>query len=551
MTNAADLCKRFDALKSQRNVVQQMWDDIERYVTPYRGKFFKDSTDETSVEWTRFGNDFDSTAVNSHQLMAAKIHGAVTSPSIRWFDMKFRDDKLNNNQECAKWLDSVSDLVYNALRDSNLDLEINETYQDLGGFGTACITLEEMPGPAGQWNGLLFSAVPLKEVYFEEDFLGRVQRFYREMMWTPAQIISKFGEQVPKRIKDLDEAGRNEKQRVLFCIYPRNNRIIPIGERVSPSKRPWEYCYLLHDDKEMLGKPGGHFEMSAYIPRWRKTSESVWGNSPGMMAMGDIKTLNQLVQQDLVRGEKEVEPPLLVEERALFANLDMRAGQVSVVRSIEGIKELIPANSSRDTFQRIARLQESIARHFFVPGLQNLLTDNKERTAFEVARMQEEVLQMLGPTLGRIQNDLLNPIISRAFRMLARDNQFPPIPQMVKDNNAQFDVEYLGPMARAQRMEEANVIERYVSFGANLAGMMAQVGGDNPMDTIDVDAGMRRMGRQMSVPAEMIRDERALKDLRKDRRERAEAMQQAMLAEQQGKAAEAQGRGEEAIRGRQ
>jgi hypothetical protein len=550
MTIETDLVQRFDQIKSDRHTVESQWDDLERYVTPYRGKFQRDTTGETSIEWTRFGNDFDSTAVHAHQLLAAKIHGAVTSPSVRWFDMKFREDKLNEDRVSAEWLSQCSDLTYNALRDSNLDLEINETYQDLAGFGTACITMEEFPGPTGQWNGLLFSAVPLKEVFFEEDFLGRVQRFYRELMWTPAQIISKFGNNVPDRIKKLEEAGRTEKQRVIFCIYPRNNRIIPIGEKVSPSRRPWEYCYLLHDDKAMLGKPGGYYEMPAYIPRWRKTSESAWGNSPGMLAMGDIKTLNQLVKQDLVRGEKEVDPPLLAEERALFADLDIRAGGISVVRSIEGIKELYPSNSTRDTFARMERLQNAIDRHFYVPGLQNLLLDSKERTAYEVARMQEEVLQMLGPTLGRIQNDLLNPIIGRAFRMLARERQLPDPPAKVMEMAATFDVEYLGPMARAQRMEEAGVIERFVSFGAQLAQLVADGGSDqNPMDNIDVDKAVRRMGRRMSVPAEVIRDEKDVKSDRTSRQELRREMEAAALAEQQGRAQEAAGRGQEAMNG--
>jgi hypothetical protein len=532
-----DLCKRFDALKSNRTVVQKQWDDIERFVTPYRGDFFKEDAGETSVEWDRYGSDYSSVAVVSHQKLAAKIHGAVTSPSIRWFDMKFRDKALNENQQAAVWLNDVSDRVYNGLQDSNLDLQINETYQDLCGFGTACITLEETPGPNGQWNGLLFTAVPLKECFFEEDFTGRVLRFYREIMWTPAEIISKFGDDVPDSIKKLEEAGRTEKLKVLYCVYPANNRIVPVGQKASPSKRPWGHCYILHDTKECLGKKGGYYEMSVFIPRWRKTSGSVWGNSPGMMAMGDIKTLNRLVQLDLVRAEKEVDPPMAIEERAMITDMDLRAGGVSVVRSVEGIQELFPQKPAFSTFERMSQLESRIEEYFFVPGLQALLTDNKERTAFEIARMQEEVLQMLGPTMGRIQNDLLSPIIARAFKMMAREGVLPPPPPAVVESNAQMDVEYIGPLARAMRMAEANVIKDYVSFGAGMAEAALATQQPNPMDNIDLDAAMRLIGRRMSVPAEIVRDETGVEIIRDERREAEEAMQAAMIAEQQGKAA--------------
>lgn len=540
MSLETDLCRRFDNAKSQRSTIQSRWDDIERFVTPYRGDFFKEGGDETSVEWDRYGYDYSSVAVVSHQKLAAKIHGAVTSPSIRWFDMKFRDKKLNENQEAAVWLNNVSDLVYNGLQDSNLDLQINETYQDLCGFGTACITLEETPGPSGQWNGLLFTAVPLKECFFEEDFTGRVLRFYREIEWTPAEIISKFGTDVPESIKKLEEAGRTDKQKVIYCVYPANNRIVPVGQKASPSRRPWAHCYILYDSKELLGKRGGYYEMSVFIPRWRKTSGSVWGNSPGMMAMGDIKSLNRMVQLDLVRGEKEIDPPMAVEERSMITDLDMRSGGVSVVRSIEGIKELFPQKPAYSTFERMAKLESRIEEYFFVPGLQALLTDNKERTAFEIARMQEEVLQMLGPTMGRIQNDLLSPIIARAFKMMAREGVLPPAPAAVLESNAQMDVEYIGPLARAMRMAEANVIKDYVSFGGGMAEVALATQQPNPMDNIDLDAAMRLIGRRMSVPAEVVRDEAGVDDIREARQEREDAMRDAVIAEQQGNAALAQ-----------
>jgi Bacteriophage head to tail connecting protein len=541
MSLEIDLCKRFDLLKSNRTVVQRQWDDISRFVTPYRGEFFKENVDEASVAWDRYGNDYGSVAVVSHRKLSAKIHGAITSPSIRWFEMVFRDKALNEDRESSEWLNDVSDLVYNAMRDSNLDLQINETYQDLSGFGTASITLEEMPGPKGQFNGLLFTSIPLKEVYFEEDFMGRVQRFFREIEWTPAQILSKFETGVPERIHELDKAGRTDKQKVLYCVYPANNRVVPVGMKASPSRRPWGHCYILYDDKTTLGKAGGDYEMSVFIPRWLKTSGSVWGNSPGMLAMGDIKSLNRLINLDLVRGEKEVDPPIAVEERSLISDLDLRAGGVSVVRSVTGMKELLPAKQSFSTFERIERLEERIEEYFFVPGLQALLTDNKERTAFEVARMQDEVLQMLGPTMGRIQNDLLSPLVARAFKMMARDGALPPPPQKVVEANAQMDVEYIGPLARAMRMAEANVIKEYVSFGAGMAeSALASGSTDNPMDNIDMDAAMRLIGRRMSVPAEVIRDEDDLDDYREEIMEAKIAMQQAVIAEQQGNAALAQ-----------
>ena len=269
-----DITKRFDLLKSERSIVQHKWDEIERYVTPYRGRFFKEQPSEGAIEWNRNGYDFDSTAPMYHQSLASSLHDSLTSPATQWFAMRFRDEVLNKHTAAATWLQHASERVHYELQDSNFNLEINETYQDLVGFGTGCITLEEAPGGAG-WHGLNFASVPLKEVFFEVDWRGNVLRFYREIQWTPQQIISKFGDDVPQKIKDLEEGGQVEKQTVLFVIAPRNGRIVPVGGKLSPSKRPWEWKFILKDSNDTLGKPGGDYEMSAFVPRWRTTSESM------------------------------------------------------------------------------------------------------------------------------------------------------------------------------------------------------------------------------------------------------------------------------------
>ena len=59
------LLRRFQIVKDQRNSVQAVYDAIEELVTPYRGRFFRDNTDENSIEW-RQRQIYDSTAVSAH-----------------------------------------------------------------------------------------------------------------------------------------------------------------------------------------------------------------------------------------------------------------------------------------------------------------------------------------------------------------------------------------------------------------------------------------------------------------------------------------------------
>ena len=133
-----EIKRRHGALKSQRQTVNETWDAIERYIAPYRGRFFKDERSEQSIEW-RKPFIFDSTAVMAAQSLAAHLHTALTSPAIKWFGMRFRDDELNGDREAAEWLETCSDITYQALQDSNFTVEVGETYQDLVDFGTSVI----------------------------------------------------------------------------------------------------------------------------------------------------------------------------------------------------------------------------------------------------------------------------------------------------------------------------------------------------------------------------------------------------------------------------
>jgi len=155
-------------------------------------------------------------------------------------------------------------------------------------------------------------------------------------------------------------------------------------------------------------------------------------------------------------------------------------------------------------------------------------------SATEAQIRYEQMQRLLGPTLGRLQNDLLIPIISRAFKLLAREGQLPDPPQEVIDANAEFDIEFVGPLARAQKTDRATSTERFVAFGANLAQV-------NPaaLDNIDFDDAIRSVGRDLAVPPSAIRDAKEVEKVRTERNERERAMADAEIQKMQGEAGQA------------
>ena len=389
---------------------------------------------------------------------------------------------------------------------------------------------------------LRFSSIPLKEFVFEETFDERVARFYRKLEWTPAQIISKFGTKVPDWITEMDESGNQEKQDVLWCVYPVNNRMAPLAERQKPSRRPYQARYFVMKDCSALGETKGYHEMPIFVPRWRKTSSSVWGNSPAHFAMADIKSLNRARKIQLVGSEKKIDPPIFAEERAIISDLDLSAASLNVVRSIEG---LMPFDTGFDIFvsrEMIDQLQSAIRNYFFTDQLNYPNPQAQPMTATEANIRYELMQKLLGPTMGRLQNDLLNPIVSRAFRILLREGEIPPPPPEVLETGAQYDIEYVGSLARAQKSDRAAGIERFIVSVGNMAPVMPGM-----LDVVDETEVVRQLGDDLGVPPTLMRGEREVQAIRDDRQEAAARQREAEIVQAEGEAGQAMGEAEETL----
>lgn len=543
-----EMLKRYQRAQSNRYVVEEMWDWIERYIAPYRGRFFKDEKSESSIEWRRPWV-YDATAVVSAQHLASMLHSSLTSPSTQWFDYRFISDELNENKEAVEWLQACSKIVYQALQASNFNTEINEVYQDLVDFGTSAI-VEEMETVDGK-DELVFKSVPLKEFFFDQDTRGRVINFYRRYEWTPLQIFNKFGKDgTPQTIIDEVESqayDNDKKYVVIFGIYRRED--ISLAEtrnamNLAASKRPYGWRYILESDATELGEEGGYYEMPAFVPRWRTTSSSMWGNSPAMLALSDTLTLNRSIELNLAATEKALDPPTLTTQRGLIGDLDLNAGGLSVVRDINEISTFESKARFDVTYQEIARLQSNIKEYFFINQLMLPPMEGTPATATEITVRMQQLERLIGPTLGRLQNDLLNQVVTRTFRIEARGGRLPEMPEVVKEMKGQLDIEYTGPLAKTQEASQVQRIMQWIGGVGNMAQLNPEV-----LDLIDWDEVVKTTGSLSGVPAKLTKDKAQIEEQRSEREQQEAAMQEAALAQEQGAGMQQLASGEQALQG--
>jgi hypothetical protein len=544
MKDPAHIVKRFEQVYGTRHTVEEAWVIIERFIMPYRGRFFERGSSEGSVEW-RQREIYDSTAVMAAQSLAASLHGSLTTPAIRWFDLRFRDGALQDDSDAVEWLEECSRRVFDALQDSNFNLEANETYLDLVGYGTSIIVEEPKLDHQGAWGGLMFTSVPLKEAYFEQDANGQVYAFYRLLQWTPSRYIDKFGEKhVPEIIRDRYESDPDGRIDVIFCVYPEPaNADADVSKALAPERRPYQFAYVTRQGAEPIGGPagsGGYYEMPAFVPRWRKTSESAWGNSPAMVALADVLTLNQVIEMRIKAVERLIDPPQKVEERALLSDLNLRARGVTVLRDINKLAPLDTGANIQAGEIEIADLRRAIRQYFFVDQLE--LKESPAMTATEVQVRYEMMQRLLGPTLGRLQSDFLDPMIQRTFNILLRAGRLPEIPQSVKAAAAHMDIDYLGPLSRAQRTDQVASTERWLMNLAQLAQVLPDM-----LDIPDPEQIARQIAQMLSVPAKMLRSTDEVAEIREARAAAQAAQIKAQQMQMQGEGMRAIGEGASAL----
>ena len=516
--SGADIRQRYDELESLRDVLDDTFQKIERYVVPYRGEFFREEDSEFEVDWRRRGI-FDSTAPIAADLLASSIHSNLTSPMIPWFQLRFRSDDLNQMDQAKEWLEKVQSQIWQTLRESDFNMEIAETYLDLVSYGTAVLFQEELSDD--EWEGMTFTALPIRDCYFERGADDNVLRVFRRLKYTKIQLQDKFPDGDFSQFTD----DTDTKHTVVFCVYQRDE-VTAVNKKMAPNARPYGYKYVLHRDSTTL-EEGGYYQMPAHVVRWKKVSGSRWGHSPAFVALSDIMQLNATVQMSSEARAKEVDPPMKTTERGILGDLDLLPGGLTMVTDMEELDRLLPPHNWLIADAEIERLQNSIRSTFYIDKLE--LKESPAMTATEVLARLDKQQRQFAPTLGRLEADLLDPTIEGVYDSLVRRGIIE-IPEGLGFEN--MDIEYTGPIPRSMKNEEAQGTSMWLSELANSSQVLPEI-----LDIVDTDKLARGLGFARGVPATYMRDEATVAAIREQRAKAQEEARQMQQLEQAAGAA--------------
>lgn len=506
--------RRFHELEKERRTWEAQWQEISRVMLPAKGKWSEESHNKG---WKKHGAIVDSTALYALRILAAGMHGGLSSPARPWFRFALKDKALENAEGVGKWLQDTQERVHAVLSGSNFYPTVHAHYAELAAFGTACFLIEEDSDEVIRCSNLTVG-----EYYLDCDARGRVDTLYRTVSMTARQIAERFAD-YPDIIRENAEKDSLQAFTVIHAIEPRAEYD---PRKIGAKNRRFASYYVLQGQGSFLLEEDGYEEFPACCPRWDVTGQDVYGRGPGMDALPDVNMLQRMRQDGLEALELEIKPPMNVSNslRSQGGQFSLRPGYANFVDANTQGPAITPTYQIQANLQALdaylQQIRQQIGEHFYKDLFLLLSRSDKRMTAAEVYERNAEKLLMLGPTLERLRSELFQPLIQRVLGIMKRNGKILPVPDILKGR--EWEIEMQSSLALAQKSSDISAIENIMAF----AGSMARVNPD-VLDNLDMDEMLVHNAKLLGVPLSLLRGKDKVALMREARRqEQAKIMQE-------------------------
>lgn len=510
--------RRLASLKQERASWIQHWQDLAQYVLPRAGRWLSTTNNRGDKVNDKIYNNTPTFALRT---LVSGMMAGITSPARPWFRLAAPDPELMEVASVRWWLHDTERRMRVVFNHSNTYNALSAVYEELGLFGTAALIVE----PDTQD---LLRCYPLTAGEYMLGTSGRmvVDTIYRELRMTVGQLVDRFGEDsCSTAVINHYRLGQVDIWiDVIHAVEPNRGRQYGKADRKN---KKWRSVYFeAGGDANRLLSESGYDDFPAMCPRWYLSGTDVYGRSPGMDVLGDIKAL-QVLERRMAQGvDKTTNPPMVGPASLKNAVVNLLPGGVTYVDG-----------QTRDVFRPayqvslplgeldtlIQRHEKRIERGLYADLFLMISQEEDVRTATEIRVRQEEKLLVLGPMLERLQVELLDPLIERTFKLMLEAGAIPDPPPEIQ--GADLRIEYISLLAQSQQAIATGAIERMAGFVGNLLGANPEVA-----DKFDFDQACDEYGEALGVPPRIIRSDEDVEKLRQGRQQQQQAMQQGQAA---------------------
>lgn len=520
--------QRLGALQTERSDWEPHWRDLAELILPRRARFLTTERNRGKAINTRI---VDGTATLAVRTLASGMMSGITSPSRPWFRFVTRDPGLMDYGPVKAWLFEVERRMREVLAAGNLYNALHTAYEDLGVFGTAALVV--VPDDEDIVRAY---ALPAGSYYLANGARLAIDTVYRDMSMTVGQVVEAFGlESASTTVRNLYDRGAYDQWvEVCHAVEPRRDRD---PDKADARNKPWRSAYWEKGgDGDRLLRESGFDRFPAAAPRWHVTGYDVYGRSPGMDALPDVKQL-QLEQRRKAQAiDKLVNPPMVAPPTLQTGHANLLPGGLTYVDELGqgqggGFRPAYQVQPRLgEMAQDIAEVQARIRQAFYADLFLMLAqSDRRQITATEIEERRAEKMLALGPVLERLQDELLNPVLDLTFEAMADAGILPMAPPEIEGD--ELSIELSSMLARDQRVDAIVGIERMLGLSGTLAaadpGVLDKIDGDQ---VIDEYAGL------IGVPPTIVR---SADDVDRIRQARAQQQQTQQALDTVGQGAQA------------
>ena len=479
----------FERARERRRPWEPLWRECYAYALPQRGTGLG-----TDLPGGRRGDTlFDGTAADAVEQLAASLLAELTPPWSQWFGFRpGHDVAADDRSTLAAYLEDVADRVRGHFDRSTFAVEIHQCFLDLVTVGTATLLVQE--APLGEASALRFCAVPAAEMFIDCDQNGQIRQHYRATALTMGGLRSRFPEaRLPAALIEQAEADPERRFEVL--------------EAVIQQGATYGYMALLRQATgsadEDLPLATGSFEQPPFVTfRWIKGAGELYGRSPVMTALPDIKTANKVVELILKNASIAVTGIWLADDDGVLNPANIKLIPGSIIPKAVGSAGLTPlqAPGRFDVSQLVLDDLRARIRHTLLTDRLGAVADRR-MTATEVLERSAEMTRLLGAMFGRLQAELLSPLVHRAVGILRRRGE---LPGFIIDGTA-VELQSRAPLARLQARQDVQNVLLWLDTITRL--------GPEATGVLNMGEAARWLATMLGVPDELVAEPSPLASL--------------------------------------
>lgn len=520
--------------------MEQIWSDVTLVAYPTSEEVFSSGGQSTMSKGgrnivqprgaQRSRNIYDSVGIVAGERLSAGLESLITPQASYWHG--FANDTGYSSDPDAEeeiWHDRFRNYLFKMRYDprSGFPLANQRAIRSMVGLGHGIIFMEEGFGNSVMATPIRYRYIPVSECFLDVNDQGMHDTCFRLYTLTAKQLCQMFG-----------EGNLSASTRALYSKPETMDNMVQILHAVYPDKDKgnWISQYLEVENKHII-KDGFFYEFPFIVYPWLPIERSAYAESPTMLAMAELKSLQAMSKDSLIASQQAIRPPLAsAYPPDVPVNMNPGAVNAKMIDPATGrlLVQPIVSSVNPSMFENIMGLRREQVKDAMYLNLWMSLSQNGVMSATEASIRAAEKGELLGPAASRVQQSLA-VMIEREVAILERKGAFlasSPLAPPASLAGKKINIRFTAPIDKMRKAADAVGVQRTLETMAMISQYKPDV-----LDNLDEDEAIEIIRDRMGAPRSMFKTPKALQAYRDDKQQQ-EAMQ-AMTAAAQPVAAAA------------